>query len=126
MTPLTICLIDDEEGFVTTLAERLELRGHHPVVALTGEEGLSCIAEHAPHIVVLDLRMPGMGGMETLRRIRTTWPDLPVVMLSGHGGEAEIKSCLHLGAKAYLKKPTHIDTLLEVIHTALQAQRTTP
>lgn len=119
MTSLRICLIDDEESFVTTLAERLELRGHQATVALSGEEGLRCIAEHTPQVVILDLRMPGISGMETLRRIRATWPDLPVVMLSGHGAEADIASCLRLGAQAYLKKPTDISQLLATIHEVL-------
>jgi DNA-binding NtrC family response regulator len=119
MTPISILLIDDEEAFVTTLAERLELRGHKSTVALSGEEGLRCIETARPDVVVLDLRMPGIGGMETLRHIRTLYPTLPVIMLSGHGGEAEIESCLHLGACTYLNKPADLVQLLGAIEDAV-------
>jgi CheY-like chemotaxis protein len=74
MTEKSILLIDDEEAFVTTLQERLEMRGFSCRTALSGETGLEMIAAQIPDVVVLDLRMPGMGGVEVLRRIRRQWP----------------------------------------------------
>lgn len=115
-----ILLIDDEEAFVTTLQERLEMRGFSPRVALNGEAGLEMIAQDQPDVVVLDLRMPGMSGIEVLRRIRKGWPAVPVIMLSGHGSDQDFESCVNLGAALYHKKPLDIDVLLESIRTVTQ------
>jgi DNA-binding response OmpR family regulator len=115
-----ILLIDDEEAFVTTLQERLEMRGFLPRVALNGQAGLDMIAQEPPDVVVLDLRMPGMSGLEVLRRIRKGWPGLPVIMLSGHGSDQDFESCLNLGAARYHKKPLDIDVLLESIRAVTQ------
>ena len=118
-----ILLIDDEEAFVTTLQERLEMRGFSPRVALDGESGLEMIAQDPPDVVVLDLRMPGMSGLEVLRRIRKRWPGLPVIMLSGHGSDQDFESCVNLGAALYHKKPLDIEVLLDSIRTVTQGVR---
>ena len=120
MDPLNILLIDDEEAFVTTLQERLEMRGFSPRVATDGLTGLEMIAAEPPDVVVLDLRMPGLSGVEVLRRIRKGWPCLPVIMLSGHGSDQVFETCLSLGAALYHKKPLDIDVLLESIRTVTQ------
>ena len=120
MDPLNILLIDDEEAFVTTLQERLEMRGFSPRVATDGLTGLEMIAAEPPDVVVLDLRMPGLSGVEVLRRIRKGWPCLPVIMLSGHGSDQDFETCLSLGAALYHKKPLDIDVLLESIRTVIQ------
>jgi DNA-binding response OmpR family regulator len=115
MAEKSILLIDDEEAFVTTLQERLEMRGFPCRVAFNGESGLEMIASQPPDVVVLDLRMPGMSGVEVLRRIRRQWPGLPVIMLSGHGSDQDFETCLSLGAAQYHKKPLDIGDLLESI-----------
>lgn len=115
-----ILLIDDEEAFVTTLQERLEMRGFTPRVALDGQTGLDMIAAEPPDVVVLDLRMPGMSGIEVLRRIRKQWPCLPVIMLSGHGSDQDFEACVSLGAALYHKKPLDIDVLLDSIRAVTQ------
>ncbi len=115
-----VVLIDDEEAFVTTLQERLEMRGFSPRVALNGQDGLDLIAQDPPDVVILDLRMPGMSGLEVLRRIRKSWPGLPVIMLSGHGSDQDFDSCMNLGAAMYHKKPLDIDVLLEGIRSVTQ------
>lgn len=120
MDPINILLIDDEEAFVTTLQERLEMRGFSPRVATDGMTGLEMIAADPPDVVVLDLRMPGLSGVEVLRRIRKGWPCLPVIMLSGHGSDQDFETCLSLGAALYHKKPLDIDVLLESIRTVTQ------
>ena len=118
MESYQVLLIDDEEAFVTTLAERLELRGITARIALDGQTGLDVIAAQQPEIVVLDLRMPGIGGIEVLRQIRHQWPQLPVIMLSGHGSGHERDICLEMGACVYHNKPLDIDMLLQSIQTA--------
>ncbi|MBU4526345.1 MAG: response regulator [Desulfomicrobium sp.] len=120
MTEKSILLIDDEEAFVTTLQERLEMRGFSCRTTLSGEAGLGMIAAQPPDVVVLDLRMPGMGGVEVLRRIRRQWPGLPVIMLSGHGSDQDFETCLSLGAALYHKKPLDIGDLLESIRAVTQ------
>lgn len=120
MQPCIVQLIDDEEAFATTLAERLELRGLESRVALNGLDGLDMIRAEMPDIVILDLRMPGMSGTEVLRQIRTLWPDLPVIILSGHGCEDDLAHCLDLGAQMFHSKPLEIDVLLASIHTLIK------
>jgi DNA-binding response OmpR family regulator len=118
----SILLIDDEEAFVTTLQERLEMRGFQARVAFDGQSGLDLIAEEPPDVVVLDLRMPGLSGVEVLRRIRKQWPGIPVIMLSGHGSDQDFETCASLGAALYHKKPLDIGMLLESIHTVTQGK----
>jgi len=120
MEGIRVLLIDDEEAFVTTLEERLELRGLLPRVALNGPDGLAMMENDPPDVVVLDLRMPGMSGTEVLKRIRTQWPGMPVIMLSGHGSDQDFETCINLGASVYHKKPLDIDVLLESIRTLVQ------
>lgn len=121
MPDLHVLLIDDEEAFVTTLQERLELRDIKAQVALDGTTGLARLTEQQPDVVVLDLRMPGLSGLEVLKYIRQTWPNLPVIMLSGHGSDQDCQTCLDLGADVYHRKPLDIDVLLasitQVVHT---------
>ena len=124
MEAVNIVLIDDEEAFVTTLQERLEMRGFPARVALDGQSGLDLIKADTPDVVVLDLRMPGMSGVEVLRRIRGQWPGLPVIMLSGHGSDQDFETCLDLGAAQYHKKPLDIDLLLDSIRVVTQGAAT--
>ena len=119
----SILLIDDEEAFVTTLQERLEMRGFSARAALDGQSGLDMIAEEPPDVVVLDLRMPGISGVEVLRRIRRQWPGLPVIMLSGHGSDLDFETCTHLGTALYHKKPLDINTLIDSVHTVTQGKQ---
>lgn len=119
----SILLIDDEEAFVTTLQERLEMRGFSARAAFDGQSGLDMIGEEPPDVVVLDLRMPGISGVEVLRRIRKQWPGLPVIMLSGHGSDMDFETCVHLGAAMYHKKPLDINTLIDSIRTVTQGNQ---
>ncbi|MDY0275814.1 MAG: response regulator [Desulfomicrobium sp.] len=118
MNKLRVLLIDDEEAFVTTLQERLELRDIEARVALDGQQGLHTLTEYSPHVVVLDLRMPGLSGIEVLKQIRHQWPQLPVIMLSGHGSKQDAQTCLDLGAVQYHKKPLDIE---ELVHSLMHA-----
>lgn len=122
MSEPSVLLIDDEEAFVTTLQERLDLRGVMARVALDGKTGLDMIAQDVPDAVVLDLRMPGMGGIEVLQQIRKNWPGLPVIMLSGHGSDQDFEVCLSLGARFYHKKPLDIDVLMQSLKTVIEEQ----
>ncbi|WP_300667530.1 response regulator [Desulfoluna sp.] len=114
-----VLLIDDEKEFVTTLAERLEIREFSTATAEDGETGLALIRKGTFDVVILDLLMPGMNGLETLKHIRHLAPDLPVILLTGHGSTREGMDGMRLGAVDYLMKPLAIEDLLEKIKEAL-------
>jgi len=118
---IKILLIDDEEEFAGTLAERLELRGYDTRTAVCGEDGLTLLASDSFDVVVLDLMMPGMGGLDTLRRIKSKTPDMPVVLLTGHGSTREGMEGMRLGAFDYLIKPLDIKELTLKILSAVGA-----
>lgn len=112
---LPILLVDDEAEFVETLAERLELRGFEVAVALGGEAALNKLEKLNPNCIVLDLKMPGMSGLEVLRETLRRRPDQPVIMLTGHGSDLERDEALALGAKNYLQKPVDIDSMVNIL-----------
>jgi DNA-binding response OmpR family regulator len=121
MKNLKILLVDDEEEFVTTLAERLELRGLQARAALNGEAALQIIEADTPQIVILDVMMPGIGGFEVLRRIKAQHPKLPVILLTGRGSEKEGVKGMQLGAFDYLMKPLNIEELIKKMQEAIES-----
>jgi len=121
-----ILLVDDEEEFVHTLAERLETRGLKPAVAYDGEQALARVKVDEPEIMVLDLRMPGMHGMEVLRNVKRDHPDVQVIILTGHGSEADRELSDKLGAFAYLQKPVNLNRLVDVMKAAYRKLKGKP
>ena len=113
-----VLLVDDEQDFVESLSERLELRNLEAEEAYSGEEALAALAKGAPDVMVLDLRMPGIDGMEVLRRTRELHPDLRVIILTGHGTEKDEKEARKLGAFEYMQKPVDIDALDSTLRRA--------
>ena len=111
-------LVDDEKEFVLTLSERLETRNLGSAIAYDGEEALSIVETDAPDVMVLDLKMPGIDGMEVLRRVKQESPGTEVIILTGHGSEQEERQAAELGAFAYLEKPVNIDVLTETMKKA--------
>lgn len=118
---LRVLLVDDEEEFVRTLAERLELRGVTVIVALDGSEAIDALEREDVDVVVLDVRMPGMSGLDVLRHIKGTKPHIPVILLTGHGDTRDGIEGMKLGAFDYLMKPLDIDTLMERLSEAVRA-----
>ena len=116
--PSRVLLVDDEREFVQTLSERLLLRDMGSAVAFDGESALQMLSEDEPEVMILDLKMPGIDGMEVLRRVKATQPDIEVIILTGHGNETDKETCLQLGAFAYLQKPVDIDILSETMKQA--------
>jgi DNA-binding NtrC family response regulator len=122
MKEFKILLVDDEEDFVKTLAERLSLKQvgrKQPGVALSGEAALRSMEDEVPDVVVLDLRMPGIDGLEVLKRVKKYYPDVQVVILTGHGSDKDREEAERLGAFDYLEKPVNIDSLVTTIQKAL-------
>ena len=119
----TILLVDDEREFVQTLSERLSMRevGSHAV--FDGESALEMMSEDEPEVMVLDLKMPGIDGLEVLKRTKTDRPDVEVIILTGHGSEADKEECMKLGAFAYLQKPVDIELLSDTLKRANEKVR---
>lgn len=113
---MNILLVDDEEDFVQTLAERLELRGFDIRVANSGTGAMGQIEENLPDLVVLDVMMPGLGGLEVLKQLKTQHPKMPVILLTGRGSTADGIEGMRLGAFDYLMKPIDIDELIKKIN----------
>ncbi len=118
MNQFKVLLVDDEEEFVKTLGERLEMRGIEPTTAFTGEAALKRIAEEQPDIMVLDIKMPGIDGMEVLRRVRKAYPRIEVIMLTAHGSDKDKAEAERLGAFAYLRKPVDLELLTNTMRAA--------
>ena len=111
-------LVDDEKEFVLTLSERLESRNLGSAIAYDGEEAMAIMEVDAPDVMVLDLKMPGIDGLEVLRRVKRERPATEVIILTGHGSEQERRRAMELGAFAYLEKPANIDVLAEAMKQA--------
>jgi len=110
--------VDDEREFVQTLSERLLMRDMGSAVAYDGESALEVAREDEPDVMILDLKMPGIDGIEVLRRVKSTQPEIEVIILTGHGSEADEKICMQLGAFAYLQKPVDVEELSATIKRA--------
>jgi len=116
--PSKVLLIDDEREFVQTLSERLIMRDMGSAVAYDGESALNLIKEDEPEVIIVDLKMPGVDGIEVLRKVKETRPQIEVIILTGHGHEEDRQLCMDLGAFAYLQKPLDINVLSETIQKA--------
>lgn len=113
---LRVLLVDDEKEFVESLSERLELRNLEAAVVHDGEEALKTVHEDKHDLMVLDLRMPGVDGIDVLRKMKKDHPKVPVVILTGHGTDKDEKEALRLGASAYLRKPVDVDQLVGTLN----------
>jgi len=116
--PSKVLLVDDEREFVQTLSERLLMRDMGSAVAYDGESALKLVHDDEPEVMILDLKMPGIDGIEVLRRVKKTRPEIEVIILTGHGSEADRKVCMDLGAFAYLQKPVDIAVLTDTLKEA--------
>ncbi len=118
--PQKVLLVDDEVEFVDTLSERLQSREFKTAVAYSGEEAIESLNRDLPDVIILDLKMPGIDGLEVLRRVKKEHPETEVIILTGHGSEREKNIAFELGAFAYLEKPVNIELLSETIRKAYE------
>lgn len=118
MEDFKVLVVDDEEDFLKTISERLEMRDMKPDVATNGEEALKKVEEEEPTVMVLDLRMPGMDGLDVLRQVKKAYPKTQVIILTGRGTKKDEEQARKLGAFAYLQKPVEMDTLVDTIRSA--------
>ncbi len=122
MSKIKLLLVDDEEDYVRTMAERLEMRDVGSRVALSGEEALRMVKDDTPDVMVLDLRMPDIDGMGVLRRVKRRYPQIEVIIMTGHGSEQDEQEARRLGAFDYLRKPIDINQLMETVRKAGRAR----
>ncbi len=120
---MRVLLVDDETEFVTTLCNRLSLRGMGTDVVFNGQQALDYVQKRSPDVIVLDLNMPGLDGMDVLRELSKNNPDIRVVILTGHGTERHEKEARRLNAYDYLRKPTDFDTLVNCIQMGRRKRR---
>lgn len=118
MDAFSVLLVDDEEEFLETLVKRLAKRKLVVTGVTNAQDAIRTLTEKPIDIVVLDVKMPGMDGLEALRQIKSTSPEVEVIMLTGHANmEAAIQG-MELGAFDYLMKPMDIDELLYKLQDA--------
>jgi len=113
-----VLLVDDEEEFLETLVKRMKKRNVNATGVKSGEEALELLDQHPVDVVVLDVRMPGMDGIEALKEIKTRHPLIEVIMLTGHASVEVAVQGMELGAFDYLMKPIDIDELLYKVEDA--------
>jgi len=124
---IKILIVDDEVAFANTLAQRLHMRGLKVGIAYDGEQALSKLKEEELDVIVLDLKMPGMDGMKVLQEIKKVYPNIQVIMLTGHGTDKDEEQAKKLGGFDFLNKPVDIDILEQKIKAAFKEkiERTT-
>jgi DNA-binding NtrC family response regulator len=120
---IRLILIDDEVGFTTVMAKRLARRGLDVTSAYSGSEAIKAMRKAEFDVAVLDLKMEDMDGIEVLRIFKKMDPDMPVIMLTGHGSEKSAGEGMEYGAYDYLFKPYEFDELLEKIHAAVSSRK---
>jgi len=117
-----VLLVDDEKEFIDALAQRLELRGYDVKIAYSGIEALSIIPVEDIDVIVLDIKMPGMEGIEVLGKIKELKPRIEVVMLTAHGSLSEAMTAMKKDAHDFIMKPAPIDVIIDKITTAYEVK----
>jgi DNA-binding NtrC family response regulator len=118
MEPLRVMIVDDDAELVSALKERLTLRGFVAEGVTTGADALELLEDRPWDVVLLDVMMPGLGGLEVIRQIKMDWPDLEVILLTGHGSVKSLEEGMAAGAFDYLMKPVKIDDLVRILTAA--------
>jgi DNA-binding NtrC family response regulator len=113
-----VLLVDDEKEFTSVLSERMESRGLKVATADSGPAAIAKAETEHFDAIILDLKMPGMDGIETLKRLRTINPDLQIIMLTGYATVKKGVEAMKLGAVEFLEKPADIKELMEKIREA--------
>lgn len=114
----SVLLVDDEEQFLDALSQRLETRGLKVDAVTSGEDAVSKVEDHNFDAIIVDLAMPGIDGIETLRQIKEKRPDLEIIMLTGHATVKSGIEAMKLGAEDFLEKPVDLNELLTKIGEA--------
>lgn len=123
MSPATILIIDDESAILESLSGILEDEGFQSVTASSAEEGLSMLADQDVHLILLDIWLPGMDGIEALKQLRQDWSEVPVIMISGHGTIETAVQATRIGAFDFIEKPLSYDKVILSVSQGLRLAR---
>ena len=115
---INLLLVDDEEQFVKSISKSLEVRGFNVIAVNQGDKAIEAARNHPIDIALLDLKMPGLSGEETLKILKKEHEWMEVVILTGHGAIDSAIECTKTGAYSYLQKPCELDQLLEALKNA--------
>ncbi len=119
VSPL-ILVVDDQPAVRRLVQEVFHQAGYRVLTAANGEQALALTAAELPDLAILDVRMPVMGGVETLRRLQQLEPDLPVLMMTAVGDDAQVREALDLGARQALTKPFDVFRLRDLVRSLLE------
>lgn len=119
----TICIVDDEPGILKTLSELLEDEGYQVTSAKSGTDALDVIRQDPPDLVFLDIWMPDLDGLEVLKRVRQQFPNMMVIVMSGHGSIETAVQATKLGAYDYLEKPLDSEKITILVRNALHQRK---
>lgn len=125
-TGLTLLVVDDDPAWRDAVKEWLEREGFRAIMLARGDWVVHAVDLHRPDVVVLDVNLPGITGLEVLRAVERRWPALPVVVMTAFGGPTVGAEARRLGAVAYLEKPFRMATLVEAVRGAAARARTDP
>ena len=120
---IKILLVDDEKGFVDVISKRMSKRNIEVTKAYSGKDALQALRKADFDAVVLDLKMEDMDGIEVLKIFKKIAPDLPIIMLTGHGSEEAARDGIRFGAFDYLTKPCDFDELISKIQEVVSSRR---
>lgn len=120
---ISVLLVDDEKGYLNVLSNRLSRRFILATKAFSGTEAIQILRKNDFDVVVLDLKMEDMDGIEVLKVIKRMIPDLPVIILTGHGSQTAAREGILYGAFDYLTKPCELLELMDKIHEAHRYQQ---
>ncbi|MGD8741692.1 MAG: response regulator [Desulfobacterales bacterium] len=115
MKQYNLLIVDDEQRFANMLAKRLSLRGCHCEVCYNGQQALDLVKQKNFFLILLDLHLPDIYGIEVLTRIKAISEMTPVIILTGHGTEKDRRACMQQGAYAFWHKPLIIDELMAIL-----------
>ncbi len=117
-----VLLVDDEADFIELLSQRLETRGLKVVAVTTGKQAVEMVSDRSIDVAVVDLAMPGIDGIETLRQIKKERADMEVIMLTGQSSVKSGIEAMKSGATDYLEKPVDLQALMDAIRLAKEAR----
>jgi DNA-binding NtrC family response regulator len=118
--PAKVLIVDDEKDFVQMFSLRLQAQGEKVSTAYSGKDALTVLAQVPIDVVILDIRMPGMDGIDTLKQIKITYPLVEVILLTGHGSTETAVEGMKLGAFDYLMKPAEFEEIKLKVDAARQ------
>jgi len=120
---MKLMLVDDEERYLLTTAKLIKKKGIDVVTAQSGEQALELLKIHDIHVVILDIKMPGMDGFKTLRAIKTLYPPVEVIFFTGHATMDSAIEGLQFGAFDYIMKPAEIDDIVTKAYEAFEKRQ---